>query len=267
VLPDIFVYLTHGSSNVCFLRLPASEFRDPAIKSKWYQFKPDKSVGSVTNDWEGGFIRLRIFVGPYGDFEDTVRSEQWDVSPSPPPPDNKHLMCNLYQCKNLPAADSNAMSDPYVIFYCGGESISTNPKEKEDTLNPMWYQTLHLNVHCATVFDAPPIVVYVMDHDTTSEDDMLGVCIIPLEEAAVNDPTPKRPQWYSLSMGKPGSELGEILVSFNLFETDMVPTFDLMPEVIDTTVEINVLGLRDLKPALGWVPVNKPFVKFDLNSL
>jgi len=40
-----------------------------------------------------------------------------------------------------------------------------------------------------------------------------------------------------------------------------------VPEVTDTTVEINVLGLRDLTPAVGWVPVNKPFVKFDLNSL
>ncbi len=40
-----------------------------------------------------------------------------------------------------------------------------------------------------------------------------------------------------------------------------------MQEVVDTTVEKNVLGLRDLKPPLGWVPVNKPYVKFDLNSL
>jgi hypothetical protein len=32
-------------------------------------------------------------------------------------------------------------------------------------------------------------------------------------------------------------------------------------------VEINVLGLRNLKPALGWVPVNKAYVIFDLSSL
>ena len=32
-------------------------------------------------------------------------------------------------------------------------------------------------------------------------------------------------------------------------------------------MEINVLGLRDLKPALGWVPVNKAFINFDLSSL
>jgi len=32
-------------------------------------------------------------------------------------------------------------------------------------------------------------------------------------------------------------------------------------------VEINVLGLRNLQPALGWVPVNKAYVIFDLSSL
>lgn len=33
------------------------------------------------------------------------------------------------------------------------------------------------------------------------------------------------------------------------------------------TVEINVLGLRDLKPSLGFVPVNKSYIIFDLSSL
>lgn len=107
-----------------------------------------------------------------------------------------------------------------------------------------------------------------MDYDFPDDDDLMGMCIITLDKAAVNDPTPKRPEWYNLSMGKKGSELGEILVSFNLYDTKTIPsTPSLVPEVIDTTVEINVLGLRDLKPALGWLPVNKPYVKFDLNSL
>jgi hypothetical protein len=31
--------------------------------------------------------------------------------------------------------------------------------------------------------------------------------------------------------------------------------------------EINVLGLRDLKPAFGWLPVTKAFLEFDMSSL
>ena len=107
-----------------------------------------------------------------------------------------------------------------------------------------------------------------MDHDNgLDSDDLLGMCVINLDVAAMDSPEPPRPEWYQLSMGKAGSELGEILMSFNVFSTSSAPEFNLMPEVTDTTVEINVLGLRDLTPAVGWVPVNKPFVKFDLNSL
>lgn len=36
---------------------------------------------------------------------------------------------------------------------------------------------------------------------------------------------------------------------------------------MEVSIEINILGLRGLKPSLGWMPVNKAFIKFDLNSL
>lgn len=36
---------------------------------------------------------------------------------------------------------------------------------------------------------------------------------------------------------------------------------------MEVKIEINVLGLRGLRPALGWLPVNKAFLRFDLNSL
>lgn len=32
-------------------------------------------------------------------------------------------------------------------------------------------------------------------------------------------------------------------------------------------MEINILGLRDLRSAVGWMPVNKAYIKFDMNSL
>lgn len=37
--------------------------------------------------------------------------------------------------------------------------------------------------------------------------------------------------------------------------------------MVSATVEINVLGLRDLKPPVGFLPVTKPFVQFDVRSL
>jgi hypothetical protein len=75
------------------------------------------------------------------------------------------------------------------------------------------------------------------------------------------------PKWHQLHMGKPGSEEGEILISFGICSVDFTQDYDITPVTRDTTFEINILGLRDLKPSLGWMPVNKAFLKFDLKSL
>ena len=98
---------------------------DPMKKAEWIRFLPDKALGKVTNDWDGGYVRIRSFVGIYGDSEDTMVSGNWSHPPQPPPRDTKILMCNLFQAKNLPSADSNALADPYVVFYCGGAEVQT----------------------------------------------------------------------------------------------------------------------------------------------
>jgi hypothetical protein len=78
------------------MRFPHKDFTDPYSKAKWLQFIPDKSVGKIKNDWEGGFLRIRIFVGLYGDNEDSMGTGGWNAAPSPPPATAKMLMCNLY---------------------------------------------------------------------------------------------------------------------------------------------------------------------------
>lgn len=265
VLPDIFVYLQYSADKVCFARLKPQDFMDPMAKPKWIQFQPDKAKGIVKNDWEGGFLRIRLYVGILDESNDTLSA--WSGNPNTPPQNKKILMCNLYQCKSLPPSDGNALADPFVIFYCGGSEIQTDKTERMENLNPMWYRPMPLEIVCGDIEDAPPVIIYVYDYDKVGDNDLLGMCILTLDEASMNDPLPRKPKWYNLNMGKKGSELGEILVSFNMYTTTSIPHYNLVPEVIDTTVEINVLGLRDLKPCLGWVPINKAYVKFDLNSL
>ena len=60
-----------------------------------------------------------------------------------------------------------------------------------------------------------------------------------------------RPKWQELNMGKPGTEEGEILISFSVCSADFNPTYQITPATKDVTFEINILGLRDLKPSLG----------------
>ena len=57
----------------------------------------------------------------------------------------------------------------------------------------MWYRPLALTVQCASLADAPPLVIYVMDHDILDADDLMGMVILPLDDAAMDVPEPKRP--------------------------------------------------------------------------
>lgn len=61
---------------------------------------------------------------------------------------------------------------------------------------------------------------------------------------------------------------GRILVSFNFFE-NALPIKGLppvYPEMEKYEMKIKILGLRNLK-SLGLLPVKRPFIKFDINSL
>ena len=58
------------------------------------------------------------------------------------------------------------------------------------------------------------------------------------------------------------------MASLNLYpDSTNIPEYYLEPETMEVTTEINCFGLRNLTPAVGFLPVNKAFIKFDLNSL
>jgi len=49
---------------------------------RWIHFKPDKAIGKVTKDWEGGFLYIKIAVGRYGTWsEESYYGEKWNVKP------------------------------------------------------------------------------------------------------------------------------------------------------------------------------------------
>lgn len=117
-IPDIFIYLVVDGKKICFKRLDPKKNTDMRAGARWIHLKPDKAIGKVTKDWEGGFLRMRVGVGRYGAWsEQNYKDEGWNLKPALPPQERKILRCNLYQCRSLPAADSDARADPYVRFY------------------------------------------------------------------------------------------------------------------------------------------------------
>lgn len=167
----------------------------------------------------------------------------------------------------MPAADKNGLADPYVKIYCAGNVGSTQNEPQEKTLNPVWYKTIPIELSIGSFEAVPPIITYVWDWDRLSGDDLIGMLVTDISEASINSLVPAPPVWKKLNMGRDGSELGEILISFNLCDVGNVPSYDIYPEYDDVSIEISILGLRGLHPAVGFMPVNKAFIKFDLNSL
>ena len=266
VLPDIFVYLVCGDEKISFLRLPAKGFQDKAAEAKWRQLVPDKCSGKGKEEWNAGFIKVRVYAGKFDPDNDDVDKNGWKKIVKPEVED-WNLYIHTFQCRDLPAADKNGLADPYIKVYCAGEEVPKDKEPRECTLNPRWYETYHMKIKIPSTKESAPIVVYVYDYDLIGSDDILGVTFIEMTEASIEPDSVPRPKWRDISLGRKGTEKGKILMSFSLFKRELKTPFNIVPEFEDKNIQINILGLRDLKPAVGWLPVNKAFVKFDLNAL
>eukprot|EP00362_Geleiidae_sp_MMETSP1317_P000294 CAMPEP_0201285856 /NCGR_PEP_ID=MMETSP1317-20130820/113928_1 /ASSEMBLY_ACC=CAM_ASM_000770 /TAXON_ID=187299 /ORGANISM="Undescribed Undescribed, Strain Undescribed" /LENGTH=160 /DNA_ID=CAMNT_0047611951 /DNA_START=1240 /DNA_END=1719 /DNA_ORIENTATION=+ len=145
-------------------------------KGFWLPLKIDKAVDKVKD--VNPYVRLRIALGKYGENDDMTVGG-WDVKLTPPKLKQWTMYCHFYQGKALPPADEGGESDPYAKVYCGGAECKT--EKKEDTLNPLYYETHEMIVEFDTIADAPPVIASVWDYDLTS-DEILGRVIFNLEE-------------------------------------------------------------------------------------
>jgi len=188
------------------------------------------------------------------------------------------LRAYIYQCKDLPAADSEGNSDPYVEIWTPDEHKIVTPVV-EDNCNPILFSTLEFYYDFASVEEAPPLVLNIWDKDEgiLESDDLIGRAVIFLKDAAYSedDSIPAEPRWHKVTMGFSDTEpsIGEVLVSFALVADDYrfkIPTEYLKltdyVEFKEYNIEINCLGLRMLQ-SFGLMPVKKPFVKFNIRSL
>lgn len=197
------------------------------------------------------------------------------------------LRCYIFQCRDLPSADAEGSSDPYIkVWNCDNKDVKT--KCIEDNLNPIFYETVDVPFEFHKKENAPPIVLDLWDQDPEilgiGEDDFLGRAVISLSQSSLVEqatstaaqieqvPTPR---WHDVkaSFVDAAPSCGQVLCSFALVEPDFkfskrasevrisreVPTKDYV-------VDINVLGLRDLA-SFGIMPVRKAFCQFNIRSL
>lgn len=94
------------------------------------------------------------------------------------------MRVQLYQGKNLPALDSNGLSDPFVKIDFVGQKRTSEYKTK--TRFPEYYQTFVFNDLKIPEADdfryCPPVNFHVYDKDLFGGSDYMGMCSFYLSE-------------------------------------------------------------------------------------
>lgn len=218
----VFVYLMSGDKPISFWKADIEEFLDPNPRWRWVELNCDLAIGKVTDAYKAGIISIKLAIhdrtkdGP-------VNFEAFDAWKKPPAKrmNIKTVRVYLFQCRDLPAADSDGQSDPYIKFW---DATKETKKTKiiEDNLNPMFFEVKELVIETNTVDDMPPFVLDVWDYDPGPVgDDFICRCLVPIKDAAFSegDEIPK-PKWHPCRL-KPGApNCGEILVSFSIVTDD-----------------------------------------------
>ena len=292
-LPDIFFYLINPDGDpVCFQRIKASIFHlnDQIMIIKLF---PEPSYSKVSSTINAGLLKAKIIVynnikeknkinlknfrdGDSFEVESEEDLERLNSSKigflGGKLKDLYTVVCVVYMCRYLISSDSNGNNDPYVRITCVDETKETSIKH--ETINGIWNESLifncvELNIDKKSTW--PILLAEVLDYDKIGKDDLIGSSYIWLSDSNynINDTKTVKPKWYQLYLPKSNSPQGEILLSFYIFDQqhkDNYRDINPVPETVPYSFEINILGLRDIKP-LAMLPIKKAFIKFDMNSL
>ena len=291
-LPDMFIYLEDqkhigDTENVSFQRIKAQEFY-MCQDVLYIKLLPDPVINSVKTMKDAGLLKCKICLfnsktdqpPDMKEFESTGQFQLASLS------SGKFLgggdmqfykICAVvYMSKGLVAAESNGTSDPFVVLKLGEKEKSTN--YKQNTMNGVWNEILEFDEIYMDIKDQrtwPVFLLNVFDKNKFLSNVPLGYNYLWLSNShfSINSFDLIKPKWHDLFLPKSNIKQGQILISFYIFDRSIKEEgkalhdkINFLPKTELYNFEINVLGLRELKP-LGLISVKKPFIKFDLNSL
>jgi len=192
-LERIYFYLVNSEKQrICYYQASILDFvnKDPVFK--WYPLVNDTAVHKVHEVHEAGMISMKLSIVKQ-DEENAVDWKKFFAWKKKPPSRMTSYKVRIYifQCKDLPAADSDGSSDPYItVFNPDGKAHHDHHRTRtvNDTVNPLFYQALQIDYDFLDLDTAPPIVLDCYDTDDgllDSTDDFLGRAVIHLKEASV----------------------------------------------------------------------------------
>ena len=287
-LPDIFFYLLNPKGQpVCYQRIPAGSFylNDQIMIIKLFPEPCYKEIDTCVEsgiikaqiilykDEERDKVNLRDYEGDILDLENINNENGMDaLGLAPQLKDTYTLVVTVYMSRYLESGDSNGTNDPFVRLQCGENQKQTSIQYKR--LNGVWNELLifdGIDLDLKKNSTWPILLTKVYDHDSLSYDDLLAYSYVWVCDANVkiNDSSLAEPKWHQLFLPKSNNPQGELLLSFYIFDNahrNLVRQITTVPETIPYTFEINILGLRDLKP-FSILPIKKAYINFEMNSL
>ena len=287
-LPDMFFYLLNGNGDpVCFQRIKSTSFylNDQIMIIKLF---PEPCYDKVKSTINSGLLKAKIVLYNTATDKNQVDLTNWKDGDSANEGGNDleavdfgglgrkmkglyTVVCVVYMSRYLVSKDSNGMNDPYVRITCVDNKQETS--KKHETVNGIWNEALifdgvELDINRKATW--PILLAEVLDYDRMGSD-ILGSSYVWLSDSPYkfNSYELVKPKWHQLYLPKSNAPLGELLLSFYIFDQEhhtMYRQINPVPKTVDYSFEINILGLRDIKP-LAMLPIKKAYIKFDMNSL
>lgn len=187
----LFVYLLNEKDTpICFWSGSLSNFRNLDGQWQWIQLKPDRTYDLVKEDHFAGLVSIKVSVARLAQSGGgSIPFQKYPAWAKKPPRRVGAfvLRCMIFQCRDLPAADSDGSSDPFVkIFNTNGDDVVTSVIE--DNTNPIFMECKDIGIDFLDdkkFTDAPPVVLDVLDSDEgmiSTTADFLGRAIIYLRD-------------------------------------------------------------------------------------
>ena len=289
LLPDMFFYLLNSDGDpVCFQRIKSTSFHlnDQIMIIKMF---PEPCYDKVKSTINSGLLKTKIVLYNSSTEKSKIDFSKFREGDSGAENGEEDLenynalgigrklkdlytvVCVVYMCRYLISSDGNGTNDPYVRLTCVNDKRETSIKH--ETINGIWNEALvfdgvELDINRKSTW--PILLAEVLDYDRIGKNDLLGSSYVWLSDSpyTLNSIELVKPKWHQLYLPKSNAPQGEVLLSFYIFDKDhsnMFRQIDPIPKTIPYSFEINILGLRDIKP-LAMLPIKKAYIKFDMNS-
>ena len=174
---------------------------------------------------KAGLVGMRLAVHDvtkFGTIDWSNYKQTWGKR-LPRRPGNMKVRAYIFQCRDLPAADSDGTSDPFLQLT--DSDVPQRTETVNDNLNPIYYEAKDLMYEANSIEELPPFIIDCYDEDQTligkNDADFLARAAITVGECnySEGDAVPE-PKWHPMRYSPKGPMSGEILCSFSIVEDD-----------------------------------------------